>query len=270
MTHSEQRIKPNVHPEGDVHQGKFSAIPHPLPEDHHARPQFKPIPDTGWKGQPSVPSQSGGSDEVDFLNKPPYFWKSEGSAGAETFLLNFMVTQSTQSTVTVDSVNICTVHRSSGRLYSPRWVPLRLLFSTLRILSKTAQTSVRMIKNVDDSLHFFSTEKKKGEHCVPCKVSCNVCRAPIFDEGRNAVLAYPGSFKFKDHKVPMDFQPTAHIFYAQRVMDVPDGIPKWSAHKGESELIEEMSEDQGTMPKYKGKPIPDDEKYQDASKGSGT
>ncbi len=70
-------------------------------------------------------------------------------------------------------------------------------------------------------------------------------------------------------------------------MDVPDGIPKWSAHKGESELIEEMSEDQGyvvlcvhpecthehpcrTMPKYKGKPIPDDEKYQDASKGSGT
>ncbi len=78
MTHSEQRIKPNVHPEGDVHQGKFSAIPHPLPEDHHARPQFKPIPDTGWKGQPSVPSQSGGSDEVDFLNKPPYFWKSEG------------------------------------------------------------------------------------------------------------------------------------------------------------------------------------------------
>ncbi|THG95236.1 hypothetical protein EW026_g6380 [Hermanssonia centrifuga] len=123
-----------------------------------------------------------------------------------------------------------------------------------------------MIKNVDDSLHFFSTEKKKGEHCVPCKVSCNVCRAPIFDEGRNAVLAYPGSFKFKDHKVPMDFQPTAHIFYAQRVMDVPDGIPKWSAHKGESELIEEMSEDQGTMPKYKGKPIPDDEKYQDASK----
>lgn len=48
------------------------------------------------------------------------------------------------------------------------------------------------------------------------KVSCDVCRSPIFDEGRNAVLAYPGSFKFQDGKVPLDFQPTAHIFYSER------------------------------------------------------
>lgn len=95
------------------------------------------------------------------------------------------------------------------------------------------------------------------------KVSCDKCRSPLFDEGRSTVLAYPSAFKFKDHKVPLDFQPTAHIFYSQRyaiqnfqispvtdivvtsVMDVPDGVPKWSGHKGHSELIQEMSADQG-------------------------
>ncbi len=146
------------------------------------------------------------------------------------------------------------------------------------------QTSVRLVKNEDDSLHFFSTERKCGIHYVPCKVlhilqvipfpvahglctnaqvSCDQCRSPLFDEGRNAVLAYPGSFKFKDRKVPQDFQPTAHIFYSQRyaqlhltlvraapdlcdrVMEIADGIPKWSGHKGKSELLQELSMDKG-------------------------
>jgi len=36
-------------------------------------------------------------------------------------------------------------------------------------------------------------------------------------------------------------------------MEVPDGIPKWSGHKGDSELLQELTEDEGIMPKYKGK-----------------
>jgi len=111
-----------------------------------------------------------------------------------------------------------------------------------------------MVKNTNNSLHFFSTEDLTGVHSVPCKVSCNVCRSPLFDEGRNTVLAYPSSFKFPDHKVPLDFQPTAHIFYSERVMEIPDGVPKWAGHKGESELLQELTEEEGTMPKYKGKP----------------
>lgn len=31
------------------------------------------------------------------------------------------------------------------------------------------QTSVRMVKNENDSLHFFSTERRQGVHDVPCK-----------------------------------------------------------------------------------------------------
>lgn len=67
----------------------------------------------------------------------------------------------------------------------------------------------------------------------------------MFDEGRNTVLAYPSSFKFQDGKVPLDFQPTAHIFYGQRVMEVPDGVPKWSGHKGQSELLPELTYEAG-------------------------
>lgn len=67
----------------------------------------------------------------------------------------------------------------------------------------------------------------------------------MFDEGRNTVLAYPSSFKFQDGKVPLDFQPTAHIFYGQRVMEVPDGVPKWSGHKGQSELLPELTDQEG-------------------------
>ena len=39
-------------------------------------------------------------------------------------------------------------------------------------LTRILQTSVRMVKNKDDSLHFFSTAKLSGSHYVPCKVSC--------------------------------------------------------------------------------------------------
>ena len=117
-----------------------------------------------------------------------------------------------------------------------------------------------MVKNEDNSLHFFSTQRRQGLHDVPCKVhiapspgksihrltyiskvSCDQCRSPLFDEGRNTVLAYPSSFKFPNRKVPLDFQPTAHIFYSERVMDIVDGVPKWSGHKGQSELLPELT-----------------------------
>lgn len=30
-----------------------------------------------------------------------------------------------------------------------------------------------------------------------------------------------------------------HMFYSQRVMDIPDGLPKWTGLSGDSELIED-------------------------------
>jgi hypothetical protein len=33
------------------------------------------------------------------------------------------------------------------------------------------------------------------------------------------------------------------MFYGQRVMDIPDGLPKWSGLSGESDLIEDSPKD---------------------------
>ena len=93
---------------------------------------------------------------------------------------------------------------------------LALFTPSLIVFNQHGQTSVRIVRNQENALHFFSTGDQTAEHSVPCKVSCNICRSPMFDEGRNTVLAYPSSFQFSDGKIPLDFYPTAHIFYSQR------------------------------------------------------
>jgi hypothetical protein len=48
-------------------------------------------------------------------------------------------------------------------------------------------------------------------------------------------LAFPTLFDFgSPARVPESFKPTCHIFYDQRVIDVDDGLPKWSGHKDQS------------------------------------
>ena len=52
-------------------------------------------------------------------------------------------------------------------------------------------------------------------------------------------LAFPTLFDFgTPPQVPDAFRPSCHIFYATRVMDVDDGLPKWSGHKDESTLLD--------------------------------
>jgi hypothetical protein len=76
MSDGEQHVKANVHPDAPIHKGEHSTIPHPPPQDQE-RNRMKPVPDTGWKAP--LPSKDGGDKEPDFLNKPPYSWKSEGN-----------------------------------------------------------------------------------------------------------------------------------------------------------------------------------------------
>lgn len=79
-----------------------------------------------------------------------------------------------------------------------------------------------------DHLKFFNGALNKAERILPCKVSCRLCGAPIADEGRNMWLAFPSLFDFgTPPKVPEAFKPTCHIFYAARVFDMDDGLPKW-------------------------------------------
>ncbi len=47
------------------------------------------------------------------------------------------------------------------------------------------------------------------------------------DEGRNMILLFPSLVKFPDKAAKDKFKPRCHMFYSQRVMDIPDGLPKW-------------------------------------------
>jgi len=82
-------------------------------------------------------------------------------------------------------------------------------------------------------LSFYNSENNTREHDLPCKVSCTLCGAPIMDEGRNMCLVFPTliSEVKTDREAFNDFQPSCHIFYGSRVVDVNDGRPKWSGHK---------------------------------------
>ncbi|OBZ72514.1 hypothetical protein A0H81_07839 [Grifola frondosa] len=197
-----------------------SNIPDPPPEGHPHKGQRKSIPDTGWRGHPSIPSQNGGNSEKDFTQKPPYEWTSEGGKfqpkyTSECWCGNVSF-EYHGDPIDAKYCHCCQCQHLHGAPF--QWA---VIFP---------KTSVRMVRNVDNSLHFFSAETRTSEHYVPCKVSCDVCRSPLFDEGRKTVLAFPSSFRFPDHMVPLDFQPIAHIFYSQRVMDIPDGVPKWGMH----------------------------------------
>ncbi|KAI0671554.1 Mss4-like protein [Trametes maxima] len=238
-------VHPNVHPGSSESKhntdGAYSEIPHPPPGDHRKCGRRNSFLNTGWNAP--VPSRDGGSLEKDFMRKPPYGWQSEGQLFSPKYY-----SQCWCGNVVFefhgDPVDAKHCHcRQCQHLHGAP-------FQWAVIFPKT---SVRMVKNQENSLHFFSTQRRRGLHDVPCKVSCDQCRSPLFDEGRNTVLAYPSSFKFPDGKVPVDFQPTAHIFYSERVMEVPDGVPKWSGHKGTSELLPELTTREGTLPKDKGK-----------------
>ncbi len=102
--------------------------------------------------------------------------------------------------------------------------------------------NVRFTKGVD-MLGFLNTQDRCPKHELPCKVSCTRCHSPIASEGRNMWMAFPTLFEFEDKKIPKSFQPDCHIFYAQRCMDVNDGMPKWFAHKEDSEKMKEEKSD---------------------------
>jgi len=63
------------------------------------------------------------------------------------------------------------------------------------------------------------------------------------DEGRNMILLFPSLIQFKTQEEKELFKPREHIFYSQRCMDVPDGLPKWEALNDQSSLIEDSPPD---------------------------
>ncbi|KAH7140208.1 Mss4-like protein [Dactylonectria estremocensis] len=86
-------------------------------------------------------------------------------------------------------------------------------------------------------LRFYNSGSKSPGHQLPCKVSCSNCGSHIMDEGRNMALMFPTLLALNDDLIH-NFQAQCHIFYSQRVVDIPDGNPKWSGLDGKSQLLE--------------------------------
>ena len=88
-------------------------------------------------------------------------------------------------------------------------------------------------------LRFFNGNLNKAERILPCKVSCSLCGALIADEGRNMWLGFPrSSTSGTPPKIPEAFKPSCHIFYAARVFDMDDDLPKWAGHSEKSARLE--------------------------------
>ncbi|KAL3423163.1 hypothetical protein PVAG01_04910 [Phlyctema vagabunda] len=88
-------------------------------------------------------------------------------------------------------------------------------------------------------LGWYDSGDKTIEHKLPCKVSCIYCRTPIMDEGRNMILLFPTLIHFKNDQEKQNFKPSCHLFYSQRVVDIPDGLEKWTGMNDKSDLIED-------------------------------
>ncbi|KAJ5597109.1 hypothetical protein N7450_003567 [Penicillium hetheringtonii] len=94
-------------------------------------------------------------------------------------------------------------------------------------------------------LSFYSSALNSQEYSTPTKVSCAHCHTLIMDEGRNTCLLFPQLIEFEgsldEQREQRDrFQPSCHIFYEQRIMDIPDGITKWSAMNERSKKLNDL------------------------------
>jgi len=52
------------------------------------------------------------------------------------------------------------------------------------------------------------------------------------------ILLFPSLIKFKKGEKEK-FDPSCHMFYGKRLVDIKDGLPKWTGLDGKSELIED-------------------------------
>ena len=62
-------------------------------------------------------------------------------------------------------------------------------------------------ENGTAGLEFYKSPTQRLGHNLPCKVSCDYCRTPIMDEGRNMVLLFPTLISFKSVEDRNTFKP---------------------------------------------------------------
>ncbi|KAJ5908673.1 hypothetical protein N7495_001355 [Penicillium taxi] len=91
-------------------------------------------------------------------------------------------------------------------------------------------------------LLFYSASHNTQESELPMKVSCSFCHTLIMDEYDEVCLLFPQLIEFDgtsdDRRKQMNhFKPSCHVFYEQRMLDISDGLPKWSEMANSSRLL---------------------------------
>ncbi|THC89258.1 hypothetical protein EYZ11_011291 [Aspergillus tanneri] len=91
-------------------------------------------------------------------------------------------------------------------------------------------------------LTFYSAANRSHQYETPTKVSCSYCQTPIMDEGRNMCLIFPSSIEYGEdyEKWRNAFEVDCHICYTTRVVDLPDGKPKWSGLDEHSNRLDDV------------------------------
>lgn len=108
--------------------------------------------------------------------------------------------------------------------------------------------------NGHHDLGWYDPTNKSTTHHLPCKVQCAYCRTPIMDEGRNMILLFPTLIEDINTAEGREaFKAECHMFYPQRVVDIKDGLPKYSKLSGESDMCDEETGEviEGSNPKEK-------------------
>ncbi|KAL2206824.1 hypothetical protein CC79DRAFT_908010 [Sarocladium strictum] len=99
------------------------------------------------------------------------------------------------------------------------------------------KSDIAFIKGTDN-LNFLNSGTDKPTHELPCKVRCSNCGSLLMDEGRNMCLLFPTVLRMDRAELTKNFYPDMHIFYEQRVVDIPDGKPKWAGLDEKSEQLD--------------------------------
>ena len=67
------------------------------------------------------------------------------------------------------------------------------------------------------------------------------------DEGRNMILLFPTLIKLETEEAKLKFKPKCHMFYGQRVIDIPDGLPKVGWNESRNDLVGGMANGDGII-----------------------
>jgi hypothetical protein len=98
-------------------------------------------------------------------------------------------------------------------------------FYALPVFSVTAwKREAVQVANGEDRLGEFTHPKKQMQ-----KYFCLSCGETLFGTNRlgMAVIGTPLIERAFGGQLPNEFRPTFHLFYAQRVLDVEDALPKY-------------------------------------------